>query len=204
MKLELASHSAIRYACLNYHYSKSIPANCIGFSVFNDNMEWCGVILYGTGANQYIARPFGLKQGQVIELVRMALNGKQESTSKALAISLKLIPKLLPMCKLIVSYADIDQNHNGTIYQATNWIYLGKYNEGSRSAFIVHGKKVHPKSIHSKGVKQNINSVRKYLDKNAKEFYTKGKHKYIFVIDKSLRHLYSNLKKQYPKNAAVA
>ena len=94
MKLELASYKAIKYACLNFHYAKSLPVNTIGFSVFNTKNEWCGVVLYGTGANNNIANTYQLKQGQVIELVRMALNGKQESTSKTLSISLKLVKKL--------------------------------------------------------------------------------------------------------------
>jgi len=33
--------------------------------------------------------------------------------------------KMLPNGKIIVSYADISQNHHGYIYQATNWIYTG-------------------------------------------------------------------------------
>ena len=126
MKLEKASYKAVSFACLNFHYAKSIPVNTFGYSVFNDNNEWCGVVLYGTGANNNLASQYKLNQGNVIELVRMALNGKQESTSKALSLSLKLIKKDLPLCKLIISYADKDQNHNGTIYQATNWYYVGQ------------------------------------------------------------------------------
>jgi len=93
MRLEKASYKAIKYACLKFHYAKSIPVNVFGFSVFNKSNDWCGVILYGTGANNNLAKPYKLKQGQAIELVRMALNGKQESTSKALSLSLKLIKK---------------------------------------------------------------------------------------------------------------
>ena len=143
MRLEKASNKAIKYACLNFHYAKSIPVNVFGYSVFNEKNEWCGVILYGNGANNNIATQYRLKQGEVIELVRMALNGKQESTSKALSISLKLIKKDVPLCKLIVSYADKDQNHIGTIYQATNWVYQCTVNENTIGAFIINGKKTH-------------------------------------------------------------
>ena len=116
MKLEKASNKAIKFACMNFHYAKSVPVNVLGYNVFNELKEWCGVILYGTGANNNIATQYNLKQGEVIELVRMALNGKQENTSKALSISLKLIKKDVPLCKLIVSYADKDQNHKGFAY----------------------------------------------------------------------------------------
>jgi hypothetical protein len=103
--LKKASYKAIEYACMKFHYAKSIPVNVFGYSVF-ENDEWCGCIVYGTGANNNIANPYDLKQGQVIELVRMALNGEQSVTSKALSISLKLVKKDCPLVKLIVSYAE--------------------------------------------------------------------------------------------------
>ena len=84
MILKKASHKAIKYACLKFHYSKSVPVNVLGFSVFNKKNEWCGCIVYGLGANNNLAKSFNEPQGSVIELVRMALNGKQESTSIAM------------------------------------------------------------------------------------------------------------------------
>lgn len=184
---------------MNFHYAKSVPVNVLGYNVFNDLKEWCGVILYGKGANNHIATPYNLKQGEVIELVRMALNGKQESTSKALSISLKLIKKDVPLCKLIVSYADKDQNHKGTIYQATNWIFEGLYNENTRGGFIINGKKTHPKSVYGKGVKQTLSEVQKHLDKNATEFITKGKLKYLYPLCKETKQLCKTLSKEYIK-----
>lgn len=204
MRLEIASHKAIKYACMNFHYAKAVPVNTFGYSVFNEKNEWCGVILYGSGANNNLPKPYGLVSGQVIELVRMALNGKQESTSKAMAISLKLLPKILPLCKLVVSYADIDQNHYGTIYQATNWYYTGETNIGMRTGFIINGKKTHNKTVHSKGVIQSLEEVRKHLDKNAQPYITNGKRKYIYPIDKKLIPLCKSLSKPYPKNAEIA
>ena len=182
MILKKASYKAIKYACLKFHYAKSVPVNVFGYSVFNNDNEWCGVILYGSGSCPNLSKPYNLKQGEVIELVRMALNGKQEKTSKALAISLRLIKKDLPLCKKIVSYADIDQNHKGTIYKATNWKCEGICNVGTVSGYLIKGKKVHNKTIYGKGVKQNLESVKKYIDKNATKFITKGKIKFTYDL----------------------
>ena len=85
MRLEKASLKAINYSCRNFHYSKSVPVNPFAFSVFNNKNEWCGCILYSAGAINNIGKPYGLRSGEIIELTRMALNGKQESTSKALS-----------------------------------------------------------------------------------------------------------------------
>lgn len=201
MRLEIASHKAIKYACMNFHYAKAVPVNVIGFNVFNNKKEWCGCILYGSGANNNMPKPYGLVAGEVVELVRMALNGKQESTSKAMAISLKLLPKLLPLCKLVVSYADIDQNHIGVIYQATNWYFTGETNINMRTGFVINGKKTHNKTVHSKGITQSLEDVRKYLDPNAEPYITKGKRKYIYPLDKTLIPLCKTLSKPYPKQA---
>lgn len=203
MRLEIASTKAVKYACLNFHYAKAVPVNTFGYSVFNDKNEWCGVILYGTGATPNIGSQYNLKQGQVVELVRMALNGKQSSTSKCMAISLKLLNKKIPLCKLVVSYADIDQNHTGIIYQATNWFYVGDCNQNTRTGFIINGKKVHNKSLHGMGKQQSLKGARS-IDQNATEFISKGKRKYIYPLDKSLIPLCKSLSKPYPKHAAIA
>lgn len=152
MRLTRATTKAIEYACKHYHYSKCNPLRSIGYNVYNGKDEWCGVILFGLGANAQIASPYGLSQGQVLELTRVALNGKQECTSQAVAMSLKELKKDYPLVRLVVSYADVDQHHLGTIYQATNWIYEGSCNEGSRGGFIINGKKVHNKTIWNKVV----------------------------------------------------
>jgi hypothetical protein len=214
MRLEKASYKAIKYACMNFHYAKAVPVNTFGYSVFNDKNEWCGVILYGSGANNNLANNYNLSQGQVIELVRIALNGKQESTSKSLAISIKIIKKDLPLIKLLVSYADKDQNHNGIIYQATNWYYTGTSMLNSTdSSWIIKGKRYHGRIISdwvkSKGGLNGLTRkqfLQKYYDVNAVEYVTKGKIKYLYPLDKSLIPLCKSLSKPYPKketNAAI-
>lgn len=200
MRLEIASRKAIEYACKNFHYSKSVPANPIGFSVF-ENDHFISCVIYSQGANVHIGTPYGLSNGQCIELTRMALNGKQNSTSAILARSIKIIKHKLPLCKMLVSYADIDQNHFGTIYQATNWYYVGKMNEGARQGFLINGRKRHNKSVHSMGYKQNIDVVRKYLDPNAIEIKTKGKYKYLYPLTIDMKELCEKIKKPYPKKS---
>lgn len=153
MRLTPATKEAIRYACLHYHYAKAVPVNTVGYNVYNDSDEWCGVILFGTGATINIGKPYDLLQGQILELVRVALNGKQSCTSKAVAMSLKQLKKDCPLCRMVVSYADCDQNHLGTIYQATNWIYVGTSMENQQSNWIINGKCRHNRVI-SNWIKQ--------------------------------------------------
>lgn len=199
MRASRATTKAIKFACLKFHYAKTVPAVKYGFNIFNGSGEWCGIIAYGFGAAPQIAKPFNLFQGEVLELVRVALNGKQEATSQALALSLRELKKIAPHVKLIVSYADLDQNHAGIIYQATNWLYLGKFNVNSSADRIINGKKTHNKTIIDKYGTNNIEWIRRNVDPNAQKFITKGKHKYIFVFDKRLRKKLRENSKHYPK-----
>lgn len=205
MRITRANNKAIEYACKHFHYAKAVPVNTLGYNVYNQNDDWCGVVLYGMGANNHIGTEYGLNQGQVYELVRVALNGKQECTSQAVAMTLKQIHKDCPLCRLIVSYADCDQNHLGTIYQATNWVYVGLKNENTRGGFIVNGKKTHPKSIYSikigngKHCPQTLEAIQKYIDPNATEYITKGKRKYLYALDKTMKKQIAKLALPYPK-----
>lgn len=197
MRLEKASGPAIRYACINFHYSKKVPQIRLGYSVFNDANEWCGVVLFSNGANPRIAQEFGLVQGQVVELVRMALNGKQAFTSQVLAMALKQIKKDAPALKMIVSYADRNQEHIGTIYQATNWYYIGEY--ANERGIMLNGKMIHRRSIGKKYGKSGIEFLRKNVDPNAEVIKGLCKIKYVFPIDKKMIPLVKSLAKPYPK-----
>jgi hypothetical protein len=195
MKLEIASKKAIQFACLNFHYSKVCPAQSLGYSVFNNKNEWCGVILFGGGAGAYMGRPFGLFYGQYLELTRMALNGKQESTSKAMSIAIKLIKKSNPTVKLLISYADKGQEHIGTIYQATNWYFVEDIESSGEEVFY-KGRWSHNRTPSSK---LSVIEYRK-LEKRKKA----GKYKYIYPLHNSILPLCNRLKKDYPKKAIIA
>ncbi len=205
MRLEKASYKATKFSCINFHYAKSIPVNTFGYSVFNIDMVFCGVILFAMGANNNIAKSYNLNQGQVMELVRIALNGKQESTSKALSLSLKLIKKDLPLCKLIISYADADQEHKGIIYQATNWFYTGsKMVNNKDGSFVINGVRIHGKTISDKCKRFSLpkteeNIKRVYKTNDVKAYITKGKLKYVYPLHKEIIEICIELNKPYPK-----
>jgi hypothetical protein len=197
MKLEKASHKAIKYACLNFHYAKTVPASSISYSVFNDKKEWCGIVSFCYPSGVMSGKQFNLVQGQFIELNRMALNGKQESTSKVLSLAIKLFKKQNPTVKLLISYSDKGQKHFGTIYQATNWIYVGE-NESSGKDYFYKGKWRHDRTL---------NEYPKDFLATLQIRKRSGKRKYLYPLDKNLIALCKSLSKPYPKkdiNACVA
>ena len=191
MRIARANTKAINYACKNFHYSKSVPAVQYGYNVYNDNDEWCGVILYGGGANNNMPKSFGKNAGEVLELVRVALNGKQETTSKAVAMSLKQLHKENPLCEIVVSYADHRQKHLGTIYQATNWIYVGK-TITSNTQYFYKGKWTHERTIDAQKNKEQLKAT---LPKRENS----NKFKYVFCFNKRERKEYLKIALPYPK-----
>ena len=79
------------------------------------------------------------------------------------------------------------------------------------SSWVINGKRYHGRII-SNWVKQKggLNGLSrkdfliKYYDKNAFEFITKGKLKYIYPLYNSMLPLCNKLKKDYPKKAVIA
>lgn len=157
---------------------------------------WCGCVIFGPGASPNLGISVGLKQGEYLELVRVALNGQQPCTSEVVAACLRQLHKDAPEIKIVISFADKDQNHFGTIYQATNWIYLGDYGVKKAQSYIINGRKYHNKTIHDKGLsKADLLKI----DPNMVEVSSLGKRKYIYVFDKKLRREWMKQAKPYPK-----
>tara|TARA_R110000796_G_scaffold76130_1_gene170343 strand:+ start:223 stop:900 length:678 start_codon:yes stop_codon:yes gene_type:complete len=204
MRLEKASYKAVSYACLNFHYAKRIPAQPMtGINVFNNKNEWCGVVVFNIGIGN-INKPFNLPNGAVCELVRVALNGKQETTSKAVSIAVKVFKKINPLCKLLVSYADTDQNHYGTIYKAMNWYFISSHKTGDKYINPKNGKEVHSRSHSPKGYNKQFGEIKKVLNTNDLIRVKTGlKNKYIYPLTKNIVPLCKLLSKPYPKKITL-
>ena len=192
MKIEIASRKAVEYACINYHYSKTVPVYTVAHAVFNKK-EFCGVILYGGGASANMGKPYNLNHGKYLELNRIALNGKQEITSKALSLSLKIIKAKHKTIELIISYSDKGQNHYGTIYQATNWYFVNDIKSSGKDVFY-KGKWVHDRVP---------NELPKIARDKLKTRVRAGKYKYLYPMNKKQRMMCEKLSKQYPKKKSV-
>ena len=193
-------YKAAKYAVEHWHYSGCMPAGkTVKFGVW-ENDSFIGVIIFSRGAAIHIGTPYGLLQNEVCELTRMALNNHKVFTSQILAKAIKLLKNTHSDMRLIVSFADMSQNHCGGIYQATNWIY-----ECSKEyhVYLVKGKMVHPKTLHSKygyGA-QSLEWLQANLDIDAKRVKNGVKHKYLYPLDRAMRKQIEPLAQPYPKHA---
>ena len=169
------------------HYSGRKPSISYAFGYY-ENAILKAVCTFGKPAsNSLCIGVCGEKfSSKVYELNRLCTDGNIKiQLSKFVAFCLTEIKK---DNLIIVSYADTQMNHNGYIYQATNFIYTGKTK--SRTDKYVEGGK---HSRHYDNEKQN--GLRKFRS---------SKHRYIyFASDKKHKKTYmKNLKyniEKYPK-----
>lgn len=125
---------SVKYArpyIATFHYSKTMPDSTrFVFAGYYDD-KLAGIVCYGMGASksQYTSLIPDIKKGEYLELTRLwSPDGMPKNTeSKLISESLRMLP---PEIKLVVSFADSNQNHVGTVYQATNWHYVGQTNGG--------------------------------------------------------------------------
>lgn len=200
LKIAWATYESALFACKNWHYSRCIPVGKLVKIGVWENGVFKGVVIFSRGANKSIASPYELTQSQVCELTRVALTKHETPVTKIVSIAIKMLKQFCPELKLIVSYADIDRGHVGGIYKAGNWIYEGLFNQGAMGAFIFMGKKVHPKTIHSAyGKGSQTLAYLKKIDPNVKKYFTKGKHKYLYILDENIRSDILKRAKVYPK-----
>ena len=104
--VDFCSYKAAKYAVEHWHYSGVLPAGkTVKIGVWEDG-EFIGVVIYSRGANNNIGKPYGLKQTEVCELVRIALRSHAAPVSQIAAWAQKLLIGTSPGLRLIVSYAD--------------------------------------------------------------------------------------------------
>lgn len=121
----------------------------------------------------------------------MALRNHKTQVSRIIAIAIKFLKKICPNTKIIVSFADTEQGHIGSIYQAGGWIYTGLTK--SANEYIVNGVRMHGRSF-----RQKYGLLKKRKPEH-KIVMGSQKHRYIMPLCKDIRNKVMGLSKKYPK-----
>ncbi len=185
MQIKPIETQLAREAVHRWHYSHAYPAAPVAlYGVYDP--DFVGAVVFGRGATPEIGKPFGLDQADLCELTRVALTRHQTPTSKIVAVALRLLRRDRPHLRLVVSFADTAQGHVGTIYQASNWLYLGAK---TYHAYKVNGEIVHPRTLYSRYGRggQSIPWLRANVDPEAERVQRPPKHKYVYPFDSSLK-----------------
>ena len=118
--------------------------------------------------------------------------------------------KQLPKECVIVSYADIDMNHSGFIYQACNFNYYGISKPMCKSkSYFYNNKQYHGRTMTKKKIKEllgdnyddNLDAEINFLKIGTVKKHI-GKHRYIYFKSKNKKKFEENIiyqKQEYPK-----
>lgn len=203
MQVKLISREECKPFILDIHYAKRFPSVSFAYGLFDED-ELIGVVTYGSPFSSTLRNGIcGAEYGEyVIELNRLCLKyNRKNEASYLVGRSIRLLPKN----KIIVSFADTAQGHQGYVYQATNFIYCGL--SAKRTDWKVKGlEHLHGQTI-SDEFRGLPNRSKLMKDKYGDDFYLEErsrKHRYMYIHgnDKFKQNVLKNLKykiEQYPK-----
>lgn len=179
------------------HYSRKSSIFWAGFGLVEDS-KIVGVAVYGQPSPPIQKHAFIDRDFRLYELSRVVVQTEAKNAASFLvANSLKMLES---PCA-VVSYADMEQNHCGIIYQATNWIYTGATVSHDK-LYIVDGVRLHPMTLRDKGI---TDPTRWAKENNIEMVKPRQKHRYFFLCGtpKQKKRMLKKLKyeviAEYPK-----
>jgi len=203
LRIDWATHEAAKYACVNWHYSKSVPVPPLVKVGVWERDKFIGVVIFSRGASSNLMAPYKLTQSEGCELTRIALTKHDAPVSRIVKLAVQFLKRNSPELRLIVSFADPQYGHHGGVYQAGNWIFVG--NTANGKEYWHKGKRLHSRQVSEKGWNIQQSVKRKTVrPSECQVISTPGKHRYLMPLDAAMRAQIAPLAKPYPKRAKQA
>ena len=129
--------------------------------------------------------------------------------SYVISATFKWMKENAPNIKVLISYADPEQSHDGAIYQATNWIYQGCGDFQLAPTYSLRVNEdddwMHSRSVYSKYGSAAPKNLMKAI---GQDFWLKKeatKHRYIYFLgskaeNRKFRKVMKHPEMKYPKN----
>lgn len=204
LRLDWASYAAMRAACLRWHYSRRVPTPPqVRVGVW-EHERFVGVVVFSRGSTRNLGKPYGLTQQQCCELTRVALDSHETPTSRIVAIALKMLRRSNPGLRLVVSFADPNVGHLGTLYQAGGWLYFGRTPSG-REYIDGVGRRWHERQISVSGRVVQYGTQRNALRPDeCRVVELAGKHRYLMPLDRAMSRQLLPFAQPYPRAGSAA
>ena len=196
--LDWCDATAARFACIHWHYAKTVPTGKpVRIGVWEDG-KFIGVVFFGSGASAALGSPYGLTTFQVCELVRVALNRHLTPVTRIISIAIKMLKRQSSGLRLIVSFADPFHGHHGGIYQGGGWVYSGD-SAPSLMWRLPSGELAHERRFSGSGW-----NAPQTPPAGSVKIKVPGKHRYLMPLDSEMREKIEKLRKPYPKREKQA
>jgi hypothetical protein len=175
------------------HYSHAWPVAtlCLGFYI-DDKLN--GMVIYGPSGTSKMAE--SLPSPNYWELQRLYSFDWAGKNIESFMIgsSIRYIKTNHPDINCLISFADPEQGHVGTIYQATNWYYCGTTGKTGGYQYFYGDKWQHPRSTVAKyGTREHAEILKRFP--TMKYRTVPMKHRYIYLLPDNKRHKRELLKK---------
>lgn len=195
---------------LKYEWLGTMATTGYHYGIFFD--DFCaGVTCIAAGATTggvNIHKPFRVCGDQLGVLARGACVhwAPSGANSRLVSWSSRLFKRDKPDAKLMLAYSDSDAGEIGTIYQACNWIYIGK--GASTRQWIATNGRVYDQKLPYDLKRRKGGTRAQWCERlrqaGWREQQSNPKHRYVYVLDKSDRALVERverMRKSYLKRA---
>jgi hypothetical protein len=197
--VEPVPRSAIQSFVGKWHYSHSTngvqQTQC--FALFDDN-RMIGAMIYALPSMKSTAAKYNPDNpDRCWELRRLCCIDDTPTNTESYFIgkTLRWLRQNTDI-EVIVSYADLEQGHEGVIYKASNFHLLGQ--SGGGRNLMVDGKKFHARSMNQKQKPYGRELKRRWENKEGHSFWdseetdmyyqdTKPKNIYVYYLNKKVK-----------------
>lgn len=202
LSIRLITKSVARDIIVNNHYSGLWTKVSYAIGLFTsdveehpffDNVEdkLIGVACYGDPIGRSAGQSISplLERTEVLELTRLFVFDDYGSNIESwfLGKTFQWLRENAPHIKGLISYSDPKEGHNGTIYQATNWIYQGdklRFNDSWSFKFSEDGEWQHGRTIFPYYGTNDPKKIQQQIDKPFWIRKEPRKHRYVYILAK--------------------
>ena len=115
---------------IQHHYSQAFGKASIILGLYKvGEPELLGVITFGQPSGRLVAQSIieGGNDHNIFEFLRMCvLDDCPCPRTYFMSKAISILKQRFPQVKALVTYADQTEGHDGTVYKANSWIYVGK------------------------------------------------------------------------------
>jgi hypothetical protein len=198
-QIEVVNYKTVKPFIEKWHYSSSVRGlhieQCFNLTSPDGSFglpRMIGAMIYGKPAMPDVSKKYCEDNPEVVlELNRLCCidDTPKNTESYFIGKTLKWLKENTEY-RVIISFADTAQGHEGTIYKATNFIYKGK--TSGAKALMVDGERFHQRMLTKKCPKGD--EIRKRIKNKDENIWTEElppKHIFVYYLDRKLKRKYN-------------
>lgn len=184
---------AHKMVVLNHYLHRKGPCSR-AFGLFDPNQQLVGVVTYGIPASVPLVKGLLGPENRALvgELTRLWVDDSVPRNGESFLIGRSIRDSGF---EVLVSFADTSQQHVGTVYQATNWLYTGLSSPHKDWELIGHEGR---HTRHTWDQWGGIEGAKKSIPHLMRRVERPRKHRYVFINAKNTRRKWLMEQLRYP------